>query len=287
MRIVVVPVAVYDPFFKQVRRGVEAAREAIRGSAAVDWIDVEDADPAHQAEIVRDTARGGSADALVICPIDRTALNAPIRECVGKGIPVATFCLDAPESGRFFHIGQDLRQSGRLAGFLMGKFLGGRGNVGIITGFFAVEGHEERRKGFLEVLGEDFPGIGVRWQDENHDHWEEAYEIAKRRLAGGGTDGIYITAGGPFGAARALEESLKTGGKRVSLVCFDFVPETVERIRNGFIEAAIGQDPFAQGYRSVTAAYELIRFGRKPGREIEHVNLEIAVRENVRYLGTA
>ena len=70
-------------------------------------------------------------------------------------------------------------------------------------------------------------------------------------------------------------------------MCFDFVPETVERIRNGFIEAAIGQDPFAQGYRSVNAAYELTRFGRKPGREIEHVNLEIAVRENVRYLGTA
>jgi ABC-type sugar transport system substrate-binding protein len=298
MRIVVVPIAVYDPFFKQVRQGVESARGAIGAeNAEIEWLEVQDADPEHQAEILAEL-RSRMVSAAVVCPVDAELLKKPINECVRAGIPVSTFCLDAPDSGRFYHIGQDLRQSGRLAGFLMGKFLGGKGRVGIITGFFGIRGHEERREGFLEILSNDFPGIDVAWQEENHDHREEAYEIAKKRIDEGGLGGIYVTAGGPSGAAKAVEESSNTkgvrggshargpSGGRVSMICFDFVPETIDYVRKGTIDAAIGQNPFAQGYRSVMAAYDLLQSGKKPQNPIERVHLEIATRENVDYLET-
>jgi len=118
MKIVVVPVAVYDPFFKQVRQGVEAAREAIgAGNAEVEWLDVQDADPKHQIEILAEL-RSRRVSAIVVCPVDPGLLREPIRACVDAGIPAATFCLDAPDSGRFYHIGQDLRQGGRLVGII-------------------------------------------------------------------------------------------------------------------------------------------------------------------------
>jgi ABC-type sugar transport system substrate-binding protein len=298
MKIIVVPIAVYDPFFKQVRQGVESARRAIGvENAEIEWLDIQDADPKHQAEILSEL-RSRKVSAVVVCPVDAELLKKPINDCVRAGIPVSTFCLDAPDSGRFYHIGQDLRQGGRLSGFLMGRFLGGKGRVGIITGFFDIRGHEERREGFLEILSDDFPGINVAWQEENHDHWEEAYEITKKRLSEGGLDGIYVTAGGPSGAAKAVEESSDTkggragshtrglAGGRVSIICFDFVPDTIDYVRKGTIDAAIGQNPFAQGYRSVMAAYDLLKSGKKPENPIERVNLEIATRENVDYLET-
>lgn len=283
MRIVVVPFAVYDPFFQQVFKGVEAAKSHLEPEGIeVEWLEINDVSIERQIDLL-DRLRSEGVSGIVLCPIDKEKVSKSIADCVQSGIPVATFCLDAPESGRFFHIGQDLRQSGRLAGYLLGRFICGKGKVGIITGFFKMEGHEERRKGFIEILNEDSPDTSIVWQEENHDHWEEAYEIVKKQINyDDDLTGIYVTAGGPFGAAKALEEMGK--GMSITLVCFDFVPETVDYIHKGIVDASIGQNPFAQGYRSVMAVYEYIDNSKKPPNEIEKVNLEIAVRENVEYL---
>jgi ABC-type sugar transport system substrate-binding protein len=58
--------------------------------------------------------------------------------------------------------------------------------------------------------------------------------------------GIYVTAGGPFGAAAAVEDAGKAG--EVQVVSFDFVDETMEYVQKGVIYATIGQNPFAQGH---------------------------------------
>jgi ABC-type sugar transport system substrate-binding protein len=283
MRIVVVPFAVYDPFFQQVKKGVDAAKSILAGkNVTVEWLDIRDVDIENQISTLN-SLREKKVSGIVLCPIDKNKVSKAINDCVDSKIPVATFCLDAPESRRFFHIGQNLRQSGRLAGYMFGRFTGGRGKSGIITGFFSMEGHEERRGGFIEVLNEIFPDISVAWQEENHDHWEEAYEISRKHLFDeDDLTGIYITAGGPFGAAKAAQEQKK--GNKLTLVCFDFVHETLEYIRQGVIDVSIGQNPFNQGYRSVMAVFENITSGKIPDVKIEHVNLEIAVQENVDYL---
>ena len=56
---------------------------------------------------------------------------------------------------------------------------------------------------------------------------------------GSSLSALYITAGGPFGAAKAIEELGKS--ENVTLVCFDLVSETAEYIRKGVIDASIGQ----------------------------------------------
>ena len=152
VRIVVIPFATYEPFFQQVKAGVEAAGTALadRG-VGVEWLDIRDVNVENQINTIESLSTQG-VSGIVLCPIDQEKVQLPIQHCSNRGIPVATFCLDAPESDRFFHIGQNLWQSGRLAGLLTGKFLHGKGNIGIITGFFSMEGHESRRKGFIEIL---------------------------------------------------------------------------------------------------------------------------------------
>jgi ABC-type sugar transport system substrate-binding protein len=57
-------------------------------------------------------------------------------------------------------------------------------------------------------------------------------------------------------------------------------------VRGGTIDESLGQNPFAQGYRPVKAAYDLLKTGKKPDNAVERVKLEIAARENVDYLET-
>ncbi len=65
--------------------------------------------------------------------------------------------------------------------------------------------------------------------------------------------GIYVTAGGPFGAAKAVEEAGKGGA--IKMVSFDFVDETMEYVKKGVITGTIGQDPFAQGHDPAIRLY--------------------------------
>jgi ABC-type sugar transport system substrate-binding protein len=279
VRIVVIPFATYDPFFQQVKAGVEAAGTALADKGVeVEWLDIRDVNVNKQIDTIDSLVTQG-VSGIVLCPIDQEKVQLPIRHCFSRGIPVVTFCIDAPDSDRVFHIGQNLWQSGRLAGLLTGKFVHGRGNVGIITGFFSMEGHESRRRGFIDILEKQFPNITILWQEENYDHWEKSYEIVRHHeQAGSELSALYVTAGGPFGAAKAIEELGRS--KDVTLVCFDLVPETAEYIRKGVIDASIGQNPFRQGYRSVMAIYEYLQ-GKKLENEIEFVNLDIVMKENI------
>ena len=74
--------------------------------------------------------------------------------------------------------------------------------------------------------------------------------------------GIYVTAGGPFGAAEAVEKAGQAG--KVKVVSFDFVEETMQYVQKGVISATIGQDPFAQGHDPAIRLYNYLVGRRQP-----------------------
>jgi len=57
---------------------------------------------------------------------------------------VVTFNTDARESDRLLFVGQDLYRSGRVAGELLGRFVGSAGRVALLTGFAELQAHQER-----------------------------------------------------------------------------------------------------------------------------------------------
>ena len=216
-------------------------------NATVEWIVPGDQ---HTAEVF-----GAAIEAAIAQEYDAIATVAGdagvapfIDRAVAAGIPVATFNSEtATENGRLFFVGADLYRQGEAAGRAMGEALDGNGKVAIITGFFAVEAHELRRKGFEDVLAAEFPGIEIVGAVENTDKADIAYNQAQDfMVANPDLSGIYVTAGGPFGAAKAVEDAGKAG--EVKVVSFDFVDETMEFVMSGVITGTIGQNPFAQGH---------------------------------------
>ena len=98
---------------------------------------------------------------------------------------------------------------------------------------------------------------------ENTDKGDVAYTQAQDFMtANPDLAGIYVTAGGPFGAAAAVEDAGKTG--QVKVISFDFVDETMEFVKKGVISATIGQGPFAQGHDPAVRLFNYLVTGKAP-----------------------
>ena len=253
-----------NPFWIPVKEGTLAAAEELAAyNTTVDWIVPGDTHTADDFSGGVEAAVAQEYDAIATIAGD-AGLVPFINAAVEAGIPVATFNseTDAPND-RMFFVGADLYLQGQTAADAMAEAIGGEGKVGIITGFFAVEAHELRRTGFTDRLAEAYPNIEVVAEVENTDQGDIAFNQAQdMMLANPDLAGIYVTAGGPFGAAAAVADAGMTG--QVWVVSFDFVDETMQYVKDGVIYATIGQNPYAQGHDPAVRLFNYLVAGKTP-----------------------
>jgi ribose transport system substrate-binding protein len=253
-----------NPFWIPVKAGtLKAADELKAYNTTVEWIVPGDQHTADVFGKAMDTAIAKQYDAIVTIAGDE-GMVPYINKAVDAGIPVATFNSETAKANkRLFFVGADLYLQGQTAGKTMCQVLGNKGSVGIITGFFAVEAHELRRKGFEDALTANCPNVTIAGKVENNDKGDVAYSEAKDFMtAHPDLTGIYVTAGGPFGAAKAIDEASKAGV--IHMVSFDFVDETMQYVQKGVIDATIGQDPYAQGHDPAIRLYNYLVAGVVP-----------------------
>ena len=253
-----------NPFWIPVKQGtMKAAEELAPLGCKVDWIN---AGAQHTTDVFSKAIEAAMAegyDAIVTIAGDSGIVNY-INRAVDAGIPVATFNSEtASVNKRLFFVGADLYQQGLTAGKRMAEVLGGKGKVAIITGFFSVEAHELRRKGFEDTLAKEAPGITIVGSVENKDKADTAYSQAQDFMtANPDLSAIYVTAGGPFGAAKSVQDAGKAG--KVKIVSYDFVDETMGFVKSGVITGTLGQDPFAQGHDPAIRLYNYLIGGVVP-----------------------
>lgn len=253
-----------NPFWIPVKQGVERARRELAGrNATVEWIVPGEAHTADVFGRAIDAAVAKQYDAIAAVAGD-AGVAAYIDRAVQAGVPVATFNSETDtENGRLFFVGADSYGQGKAAGDAMCRATGGKGKVGVITGYFSVEAHAQRLKGFEDAVRAACPGLAIVGRVENTDKADIAYRQAKDFMTAH-TDltGILVTAGGPFGAARAVEETGQAG--KVHLVTFDTVDETMDYVEKGVVDATIGQHPDAQGHDPVIRLYNYLVAGQLP-----------------------
>ena len=253
-----------NPFWIPVKEGAQKAAEELKDfNGTVDWI-------VPGGQHTGDVFNTGIESAIIqeydaIATIAGDSGVVPyINKAVEAGIPVATFNSETEvENKRLFFVGADLYKQGETAGKAMAEVLENKGEVAVITGLFAVEAHELRRKGFLDTLKAIAPDIKVVAQVENQDKGDIAYTQTQDFMtAHPNLSGIYVTAGGPFGAAAAVDDAGKAG--KIKIVSYDFVDETMEYVQKGVITGTIGQDPFAQGHDPAIRLFNYIVAGEVP-----------------------
>lgn len=270
-----------NPFWFPVRDGALAAKKYLADkNCTVDYIVMGDDLTADRVVAAMETAIAKQYDGIAVVPIfDGT--EKVIDRATDAGIPVFNFIAEGSKpSKRLAFMGQDAYAAGQLAGKTIEELTGGKGKVGVITGYFGATQHENRMNGALDYFKKSVPGIQVVGKWENRDKAETAYSLTKDMLtANPDLKVVYVTAGGPFGAAKAIQDLGLTG--KVGVVCYDHIPENVKYVRSGQIVAAIAQDPFGQGFDSTVSLYNYVVAKKKPASDFIPVNLDVLTPKNV------
>jgi len=270
-----------NPWWTPVKKGVMEAKEILKDyNTEVDWIVAGDRHTADVFGIAIETAIAQNYDGIASLAGDEGMIPF-IQKAVDAKVAVATYNSETnKESARVFFIGADNYKQGRDCGEKMAQLISGKGKVAIITGFFAVEAHELRRKGFRDVIAERYPGIQIAGEVENTDLADIAYTQAMDFMSSvPDLSGIYITASGQFGAANAVKDNGKKGS--VKVVCHDFLPETMGLVKEGVIQGLIDQSTKLQGRDVVIRLYNYIAGGVVPPTGKLLLDTPIATPDNI------
>lgn len=267
-----------NPFGAAVLKGQEYAKGVLADrNVTVDTIAVENFDAQSWTSTLENCIASGY-DAICFFGLS-DALQDVVNKAVDKKILMYVFNTEPGlDSKRQAWFGLDDEAAGVKAGEQIAELIK-EGEVGIITGSFSVIGHELRRNGAKSVL-EKQKNIKVVSEVENGDKSEEAYNAATNMIAANADlKAIYVTAGGPSGAAKAIEDAGKAG--KIKLVCHDVLEETAPYIEAGTISVCIDQDPFNQGYEPVVAAFNTL-VGEAAPEEVNYYDAIVATPENVK-----
>jgi ABC-type sugar transport system substrate-binding protein len=152
--------------------------------------------------------------------------------------------------------------------------MGGKGKMGIITGLFGTGQFEQRMSGATDYLKANYPDITVVGKYENQDKSELSYSIAKDMLtANPDLKIIYVVSGGPDGAAKAVQDLGLTG--KVGVVAYDWLDTELPYVKSGEMIALLSQDPFGQGFDSMTLLYNYLTTGERPVGDLKVESLVV------------
>lgn len=207
-----------------------------------------------KAEVAEQNARieaniGRKPDGLAVACLDAATNVELLKESVKAGIPTITFNSFCDDAFPFLGPKSSEQDGADLAEFLAEK-IGGKGNIAILSGSLTAPDHVQRITGFKKVL-EKYPDIKVVFEQPDNDVLETAVTLTEQAIsANPDLAGIFgADASNPIGAARAVEAAGLAG--KVAIVGMDDLPEAVDFVCKGVIDALKAQRQWDMGYWGV------------------------------------
>lgn len=221
-----------------------------------------------------------AVDGIAIMSAETPQIRDSLIRAAHAGIRTVAMISDLPSTARSHFIGIDGVAAGRTAERLMGQFIGRpSGNILTVAGSMMVRDHLERRLGFDQVIGEDFPGLQTLASLEGRDDAEAVYQVVSNAFRKSrDIVGVYCFGGGASGLLRALSDL--DVGREVVVIAHELTPPTRTALLEGRLDAVISQDVS----HVVRSAIRVLR-ADCDGREIiasqERIRIEIMLKENL------
>jgi ribose transport system substrate-binding protein len=261
--IAVIPKGRSHLFWRSVNAGaVKAARE--NGIEIVWNGPTSETDYAGQIQIV-EAMINRRVDAIVLAPIDKTAMIGVVNRAAREKIPVVIF--DSPvDTGNFVsQVATDNYAAGKMAAGRMGRILSGKGKIAIIAVQPGAASTMAREQGFEDAIKEQFPGIEILDKRYGMADFAKSLAVTENMLtAHPDLDALFASnESSSVGAAQALKQRKA----KVKLVGFDWSPGLLDDLRAGVIDSLVAQHPFQMGEMSVNAAVAKLK-----GQEVVKIN---------------
>jgi simple sugar transport system substrate-binding protein len=242
-----------DTFWDKVRAGAEQAAK----DTGVTLKYSNDPDAAKQAQLIQ-SAVDAKVNGIATTLVTPDALAGAVKSATGAGIPVVGLNAGLDQYhklGALMYFGSDES----LAGTSIGKRIAGEGAKHPLcvihqTGSVALEARCAGVKSAvpgtenLQVNGADDSAVTTTLQ---------------AKLAQDKSIDYIVTLGAPI-ALDAINAKQQASSS-AKLVTFDLNQEMAKRIKDGQVEFAIDQQPYAQGYMAVTSLYLYLKNGNDLG----------------------
>jgi len=284
-QIAVVPKGSTHEFWKSVHAGAEKARlELAEKGIVVNLIwkgPLKEDDREQQVQVVENFI-GRRVSAIVLAPLDKKALVAPVETAVRGKIPVVIIDSALESKAPASFIATDNREGGRIAARNLGQLLEGKGNVVLLRCQVGSASTEEREEGFLEVMKKSFPNIRLLSTDQHAGATRDTARRVSENLLnrfGRQVNGIFASnESAASGMLLALRDAGLAGGK-VKFVAFDAGETLNAGLKAGDVQGIVVQNPLAMGYLGVKTAVAVLR-----GEKVEPVidtGVGFVTRENM------
>lgn len=202
----------------------------------------------------------GKTKGVGVIALDHPTVREAIRGLSANGVKVVTLATDILHVPRVAYVGIDNRQAGRLAGYVLGRFLGTNEpkKVAMFAGSLSYRGHEEREMGFRHVLAEEFPNLTIVELREMRDDRERAYSEAAALLDRyADLAGIYNIGAGNQGIARALRE--RKLEHSVVFLGHELTEGTKQLLLEGTMDAVIDQNPRVEAREALNLLSQAVK----------------------------
>ncbi len=196
-------------------------------------------------------SRGFNGFALF--PSNAAAGNGTITELVDMGIPVVAWGGPPNQpTDASMCIATDVGAAAAKATRLLIKEMGGEGNIVNLLGQLSDPNTIIRRDAIREVVDEH-PDVHLLQEIANIDKYEAAAQKIDNLMAAkrGEVDGMISTA---YVATVVASEALRDmNNERITFIGMDDDPTVLKTIKDGYVTGTMVQNPYAQGYLSLTA----------------------------------
>jgi len=272
-----------NPVFIAARTGAEDAARDLSKKYGIDiranWQTPVSEDAQKQAQYMEQLVSQG-VDGIAISCSDGQVLQRPIDDAVSKGVVVVTFDSDSPNSKRMAYYGINDVDAGRAVMRELAKAMGeSGGKVAVLGGNQTAPNLQARIKGVREELekleSKGFSLDRVYYHKETAN--DAAAELQRVQTANPDIAGWAMVGGWPLFTQNALDGVYD----KAKVVSVDTLPEQLEYVKKGQVQALVGQDCYGWGYESVRMIVEKLVDKKSPEKVINNFDLKIVTKDNV------
>jgi ribose transport system substrate-binding protein len=277
-KIAVIPKGTTHEFWKSIHAGANKAGQEL--GVEIIWKGpVREDDRDEQIKVVENFI-ASRADAIVLAPLDDSALVPAATEASGEGIPVVIIDSDIKWNGRTSFVATDNFKGGVVAAQRLGTLLGGKGKVIVLRYQEGSASTAERERGFLETIKAESPNIElVSTNQYGGATTETSYKTSENLLVKfKELDGVFCpNESTTFGMLRALQDAKRAG--QVKFVGFDSSAKLVDALEKGELHGLVLQNPFRMGELGVHAAVD--KLNGKPVEARIDTGVQLITRERM------
>ncbi|SCW43630.1 inositol transport system substrate-binding protein [Paenibacillus tianmuensis] len=217
-------------------------------------------------------------DAIILNPIDETALNDTVNQIVSGGIPVLGVNAFLTAEKLVTYVGSPDVKAGEMEAQQIMDAIGGKGSVVILEGPIGQTGQVGRKEGIYNVLKKN-PDVKVIAEKTANWSRAEAMTIMENWIQTHGKDMKAVIAQNDEMAIGALNALEARGMKDVPVVGVDGVKDALQAVKDGKMLATVFQNAKAQGETVIDMAIKAAK-----GEQIEkkyEIPFELVTKGNV------